>query len=107
VIVILTLLPALLVAFGRWVFWPRIPRNDDVNSQLTGTWAKIGSAVEKRPRKLWILTAIMLSILAGFSTTLNARGLSTADAFTQRPIQLLVLNDWLSTSLEDQGNRRN
>ena len=90
-VVILTLLPALLVAFGRWVFWPRIPRNDDVNSQLTGTWAKIGSAVEKRPRKLWILTAIVLSILAGFSTTLNARGLSTADAFTQRPDSVVGL----------------
>ena len=30
-VTILTLLPALLVAFGRWIFWPRIPRNDDVN----------------------------------------------------------------------------
>ena len=91
VVTILTLLPALLVAFGRWVFWPRIPRNDDVNSQLTGTWAKIGSAVEKRPRKLWIVTAIGLAILAGFSTTLNAKGLSTADAFTQRPDSVVGL----------------
>jgi putative drug exporter of the RND superfamily len=91
VIVILTLLPALLVAFGRWVFWPRIPRNDDVNTQLTGTWAKIGSAVEKRPRKLWIVTAVLLSVLAGFSTTLNAKGLSTADAFTQRPDSVVGL----------------
>jgi RND superfamily putative drug exporter len=91
VVTILTLLPALLVAFGRWVFWPRIPRNDDVNSQLTGTWAKIGSAVEKRPRKLWIVTAVSLAILAGFSTTLNAKGLSTADAFTQRPDSVVGL----------------
>ena len=91
VIVILTLLPALLVAFGRWVFWPRIPRNDDVNTQLTGTWAKIGSAVEKRPRKLWIVTAVLLAVLAGFSTTLNAKGLSTADAFTQRPDSVVGL----------------
>ncbi len=44
---ILTLLPALLVACGRWVFWPRIPRHDDVNSQLTGVWAKIGAACSK------------------------------------------------------------
>jgi len=91
VVTILTLLPALLVAFGRWVFWPRIPRNDDVNSQLTGTWAKIGSSVEKRPRKLWIVTAVGLAILAGFSTTLNAKGLSTADAFTQRPDSVVGL----------------
>jgi RND superfamily putative drug exporter len=91
VVTILTLLPALLVAFGRWIFWPRIPRNDDVNTQLTGTWAKIGSAVEKRPRKLWIVTALGLAILAGFSTTLNAKGLSTADAFTQRPDSVVGL----------------
>jgi RND superfamily putative drug exporter len=90
-VTILTLLPALLVAFGRWIFWPRIPRNDDVNTQLTGVWAKIGSTVEKRPRKLWIVTAGVLIVLAGFSTTLNARGLSTADAFTQRPDSVVGL----------------
>lgn len=90
-ITILTLLPALLIAFGRWVFWPRIPRNDDVNAQLEGMWAKIGAGVEKRPRKLWIGTAIFLVVLAGFSTTLNAKGLSTADAFTQRPDSVVGL----------------
>ena len=83
-ITILTLLPALLVAFGRWIFWPRIPRFDDANPQLEGTWAKIGEAVEKRPRKLWMITAVGLVILAGFSTTLNAKGLSTADSFTKK-----------------------
>lgn len=90
-VTILTLLPALLIVFGRWIFWPRIPRNDDVNAQLTGTWAKIGSAVEKRPRKLWMITAVVLIVLAGFSTTLNAKGLSTADAFTQRPDSVVGL----------------
>jgi RND superfamily putative drug exporter len=90
-ITILTLLPALLVAFGRWVFWPRIPRRDDVNHQLTGMWAKVGTTVEKRPRKLWIGTALLLLILAGFSTTLNAKGLSTADAFTKRPDSVVGL----------------
>ena len=91
VITILTLLPALLVAFGRWIFWPRIPRHDDINSQLDGAWAKVGSVVAKQPRKLWIGTAVGLTILAGFSTTLNARGLSTADAFTQRPDSVIGL----------------
>ena len=88
---ILTLLPALLVACGRWIFWPRIPRHDNLNSQLTGVWAKIGASVEKRPRKLWIATSVVLVVLAGFSTTLNARGLSTADAFTQRPDSVVGL----------------
>jgi putative drug exporter of the RND superfamily len=85
VITILTLLPALLVAFGRWIFWPRIPRFDDVDSQLTGTWAKVGRVVEKRPRKLWIASTLLLLIFAGFSTTLKATGLSTADSFTGNP----------------------
>ena len=88
---ILTLLPALLVAFGRWIFWPRIPRFDDVNSQLEGTWAKIAVGVQKRTRKLWIATSILLVILAGFSTTLNAKGLSTADAFTKKQDSVLGL----------------
>ena len=88
---ILTLLPALLVAFGRWIFWPRIPRFDDVNSQLEGTWAKIGGGVQKRPRKLWLATSVLLVILAGFSTTLNAKGLSTADAFTKKQDSVIGL----------------
>ncbi|CAB4681940.1 unannotated protein [freshwater metagenome] len=89
---ILTLLPALLVAFGRWIFWPRIPRFDDVNSQLDGVWAKIGAGVEKRPRKLWIITSVLLVVLAGFSTTLNAKGLSTVDAFTKKQDSVIGLD---------------
>lgn len=88
---ILTLLPALLVVFGRWIFWPRIPRFDDVNSQLEGTWAKIAASVQKRPRKLWVATSILLVVLAGFSTTLNAKGLATADAFTKKQDSVLGL----------------
>lgn len=88
---ILTLLPVLLVAFGRWIFWPRIPRFDDVNSQLEGTWAKIGAGVQKRPRKLWIATSILLVILAGFSTSLHAKGLSTADSFTKKQDSVIGL----------------
>jgi RND superfamily putative drug exporter len=96
VITILTLLPALLVAFGRWIFWPRIPRFDDVDSQLTGTWAKVGDLVTKKPRFLWVATLAGLLILAGFSSTLKVSGLSTADSFTGNPEsvvgQKLLLN---------------
>jgi RND superfamily putative drug exporter len=82
---ILTFLPALLVIFGRWIFWPRIPRFDDVDANLSGIWAKVGSAVEKRPRRIWIASATGLLILAAFSTTLQAEGLSTSESFTTRP----------------------
>lgn len=85
ILTILTLLPALLVVFGRWIFWPRIPRFDDVDANLMGLWSKVGNQVAKRPRRLWITTAIGLIILAGFATTLQANGLSTSQSFTTRP----------------------
>ena len=96
VITMVTLLPAFLVLFGRWIFWPRIPRFDDADAQLTGTWAKVGNLVERRPRRAWIITGLMLVVLAGFSTTLKTDGLSTTESFTGNPEsvvgQKLLLN---------------
>lgn len=82
---ILTLLPALLVVFGRWIFWPRIPHFDGIDSQLHGIWSKVGKNVAKRPRRLWITTGLGLLVLAGFSTTLQTNGLSTSQSFTTHP----------------------
>lgn len=83
-ITVLTFLPALLVVFGRWIFWPKIPRFDDVDEQLSGSWAKIGAAVDKNPKRVWISTALLLTILAGFSFTLKADGLTITETFTSR-----------------------
>jgi RND superfamily putative drug exporter len=85
VITMVTLLPAFLVLFGRWIFWPRIPRFDDVDAQLTGTWAKVGNLVERRPRRAWVITGLLLVVLAAFSTTLKTDGLSTSESFTGNP----------------------
>ena len=85
VITMVTLLPAFLVLFGRWIFWPRIPRFDDVDAQLTGTWAKVGNLVERKPRRAWVITGLLLVVLAGFSTTLKTDGLSTSESFTGNP----------------------
>jgi len=96
VITMVTLLPAFLVLFGRWIFWPRIPRFDDADTQLTGTWAKIGKVVERRPRRAWVFTGLLLVVLAAFSTTLKTDGLSTSESFTGNPEsvvgQKLLLN---------------
>ena len=96
VITMVTLLPAFLVLFGRWIFWPRIPRFDDADSQLTGTWAKVGNLVERRPRRAWVFTGLLLVVLAAFSTTLKTDGLSTSESFTGNPEsvvgQKLLLN---------------
>ena len=86
---ILTLLPALLVLFGRWVFWPRIPRHDDVDEKLTGIWSKVANATANKPRKFSISTSLILLVMAGFITTLNASGISTLEGFTKKPKSLI------------------
>lgn len=90
-VTVLTLLPALLVVFGRWIFWPKIPKFDDVDEQLSGTWAKIGNAVERNPKRIWISTALLLVIFAGFSFTLKADGLANTEAFTKRTDSVIGL----------------
>ena len=87
----LTLLPALLIVTGRWIFWPRIPRFDDVDEKLSGFWAKVGGLVNRRPKAIWISTAAGLVILAGFSTTLNTDGLAQTEAFTSRTDSVIGL----------------
>ena len=52
---------------------------------MHGLWSKVGGAVARRPRQIWIATATGLLILAGFATTLQADGLSTSQSFTTRP----------------------
>ncbi|MEU6407012.1 MMPL family transporter [Streptomyces sp. NPDC046985] len=63
-----SLLPALLVILGRWVFWPVKPRvtegYDPSSGQGHGTWARIAGAVARRPRAVWIGTALVLGAMA-------------------------------------------
>ena len=81
-VTVLTFLPALLVIFGRWIFWPKIPRFDDENAQLKGFWAKVGLTVDKYPRRTAMITAILLVVLAAFSFQLKSNGISTTESFT-------------------------
>jgi RND superfamily putative drug exporter len=80
-----TLLPALLVLCGRWVFWPVIPTFDSAEPTETGVWARIGGGIVRRPRIVWIGTALALGALALGMLGLKADGLSQAGAFTNTP----------------------
>ena len=83
-ITILTLLPALLVIFGRWIFWPKRPKNNTEDEKLTGIWSKVAKSTERSPRKFWSAAILVLVILAAFAATLHPNGLSTAQSFTKR-----------------------
>jgi len=87
----ITLLPSLLILFGRWIFWPRIPKFDHADEKLSGFWSKVGGLVDRRPKSIWITTAAGLLIFAAFAPTLNTAGLSQTDAFTTRTDSVIGL----------------
>ncbi|MEY3156374.1 MAG: hypothetical protein RL257_394 [Actinomycetota bacterium] len=87
----LTLLPALLVVFGRWIFWPKIPKYGQEDEKLSGIWSKVGALVERRPKRVWISTATLLLIFAGFAPTLKSDGLAQTEAFTSRTDSVIGL----------------
>ncbi|MEN9305921.1 MAG: hypothetical protein RLY76_1189 [Actinomycetota bacterium] len=80
----LTLLPALLVVFGRWIFWPKVPKFGAEDEKLSGIWSKVGSLVERRPKGVWISTAALLIIFAAFAPSLKSDGLAQTEAFTTK-----------------------
>ncbi len=49
----MTLFPALLVIFGRWIFWPVIPHNGSPDPTERGLWARMGRGIAVRPRMIW------------------------------------------------------
>ena len=58
----ITLLPALLVITGRWVFWPLRPRYGSQDPTSRGPWARIGTRIARHPRPVWIVTAVLLAV---------------------------------------------
>lgn len=78
----LVLLPALLVIFGRWVFWPFIPHFGDSQRTSRGFWARVGTWIARAPRAVWVVTSLVLIALSFGIVKLDATGLSNAEAFT-------------------------
>jgi RND superfamily putative drug exporter len=80
-----TLLPALLVIFGRWLFWPVRPKYGTAEPTERGVWARIGRRIALRPRLTWVVTAVILGGLALGVTGLKANGISNSEAFRTHP----------------------
>lgn len=84
-LVMLTLLPALLVIFGRWMFWPVRPTYGSEDHTETGLWARVGRWIAPRPRRVWIGTALALSACALAVVQLDATGLKNSEQFYGTP----------------------
>ena len=82
-LVMVTLLPALLVVFGRWVFWPKRPTYGSPEPLSRGIWARIGRRIAVRPRRVWVITSVLLAIACLGVTRLDTGGLPTEDSYTQ------------------------
>jgi RND superfamily putative drug exporter len=88
---VLVVLPALLVCFGRWVFWPRIPRvtSGDTDAAIERSiWFRVGTFVSRRPRTI---IAGSLAVVAVAATGLFgiSPGLDTAEGFKDKPEAVL------------------
>jgi RND superfamily putative drug exporter len=81
-VMMLTLLPALLVIFGRWVFWPRIPHYGVPAPVEAGFWGRVGRLIARGPRATWVVTVLILGGLALGALQLGANGLTNAEQFT-------------------------
>jgi RND superfamily putative drug exporter len=90
-LVMLTLLPAIMVLVGRWVFWPKRPKHDDIDDNLSGIWSKVAGLVGRKPRRTWIVTGLFLVIAMSFATQLKSNGLAQTDAFTGNPDSVVGL----------------
>ena len=81
----LTLLPALLFAFGRSAYWPRRPKFEpqvvasEDGIRRTGLWARLTRIIARRPRQIWIITTLVLLAGAVGVTQLDAVGVPQSD----------------------------
>lgn len=81
----LTLLPSVLLAFGRAAFWPKRPHFEpevvaaDGGVPAQGLWTKIARLVQRRPRVIWLVTTLVLLVGVIGVPQLNAQGVAQSD----------------------------
>ena len=81
----LLVLPAALVVFGRWVFWPKIPHvGEPALADRRSLWKRIGDVVAARPGTVIAVTLIGLLIASAGALGLRT-GLSVSDQFLEKP----------------------
>lgn len=80
----LLVLPAALVLFGRWLFWPYVPRFGSPDAISRSPWGRLGRAVSRRPVVVALTGAVVLGALASGMLFVQT-GLSQNDRFVQKP----------------------
>jgi RND superfamily putative drug exporter len=91
----LIILPPALLLFGRGLFWPRVPKIDEVDPTTKGVFARIGTAVKASPVLLSVVSLVILGVcmlgLNGFKL-----GLTQSQSFRVQPESVTgqnIIND--------------
>ncbi len=91
-IAMITLLPAMLVVFGRWIFWPARPGYGSAEPTRSGLWSRVGHAISRRPRAVWLVTAILLGAGAAGLIGFRFGTLTVAESFRGTPPSITAQN---------------
>ncbi|HEX6918271.1 MAG TPA: MMPL family transporter [Phycicoccus sp.] len=87
---VLVVLPAALVVFGRWIFWPKVPRvGQTALADARSPWRRVGDAVARRPRAVIAVVVVGLAVAAGGISQIQA-GLSTSQQFLDTPESIVA-----------------
>src|SRR6185437_2361622 len=88
----MTLLPALLVITGRWVFWPRRPSFGSPEPAAGGVWGRVGRRIARQPRRVWVVTVILLGASVAGLIGFKVGPLTTAQSFRTTPPSVAAQN---------------
>lgn len=78
----LTLLPSLLLVWGRKVFWPRVPHYEkklSASIPQDGPWPRVASFVAGHSRAIWISTTVVLIVASFGLLQLRANGVPQSE----------------------------
>jgi len=103
-VVQVTLLPALLVITGRWIFWPKRPAFASPEPTQSGIWAKVGARIAPRPRAVWLVTSGLLLLACLGLFRLDTAGLASDETYTKEFESITGQKVLVEHGLVDESN---
>ncbi|MEV5420114.1 MMPL family transporter [Streptomyces albogriseolus] len=88
----LTFLPAALALLGRSAYWPAKPKASDATVEGHSVWRRVAATVDRKPRRVWAVTALVLAVFAAFAPSLSAKG---------TPLDEIFVNDAPSVAAQE------
>ncbi|WP_229674952.1 MMPL family transporter [Terrabacter tumescens] len=82
---VLLVLPAALVIFDRWIFWPKVPREGQAAlADGHSLWRRVGDRVAAHPKRIISVTLVVLAVMAAGIAAIDT-GLKSSDQFLKKP----------------------